>query len=234
MKFQKMTALLLAIAMFGTVVGCSGSENNNNTSQNTESTVSNETEQSETKNSSATKTDSGKTLVIYFSGANTKSADAVTGATQVQGKDGAVQHLAELIHNNVGGDIVKIVPSKDYALEYDKVADEAKAERDNNERPKFEDLGVNIADYDTVYVGYPMWWYTLPMIMYTFFDTYDFSGKTIIPFNTHLGSGDGGTYQTIKEFEPNATVKDGLAVSGSSVFDDSTAKTVKDWLNGLR
>ncbi len=78
-----------------------------------------------------------------------------------------------------------------------------------------------------------MWWYTLPMIMYTFFDTYNFSGKTIIPFNTHAGSSDGGTYQTIREFEPDATVKDGLAISGGSAFDGSTEDAVKSWLAGL-
>ena len=65
------------------------------------------------------------------------------------------------------------------------------------------------------------------------FDTYDFSGKTIIPFNTHAGSGDGGTYNTIRELEPNADVKEGLAVSGSSVFDEETKQQVKDRLLGL-
>ncbi len=65
---------------------------------------------------------------------------------------------------------------------------------------------INIADYDTIFIGYPMWWYTFPMIIYTLFDKYDFSGKTIIPFNTHMGSADGGTYDTIRELEPNATV----------------------------
>ena len=77
-----------------------------------------------------------------------------------------------------------------------------------------------------------MWWYTLPMMMYTFFDTYDFSGKTIIPFNTHEGSGDGGTYETIKEFEPNATVLDGLPILGRDMSKDQT-DTVKEWLKGL-
>lgn len=69
------------------------------------------------------------------------------------------------------------------------------------------------------------------MVMQTFFDTYDFSGKTIIPFNTHLGSGDGGTYDDIAELEPDATVSEGLAVSGEQVQDAETE--VDDWLTGL-
>ena len=79
---------------------------------------------------------------------------------------------------------------------------------------------------------YPMWWYTLPMIMYTFFDEYDFAGKTIIPFNTHEGSGDGGTYETIKEFEPDATVLDGLAIRGGDMQSDQTSE-VKAWLQEI-
>lgn len=174
-----------------------------------------------------------KTLVLYFSGGNSKNADVISSATQRQDDYYATQYLAELIHSEVGGELVPIIPTNAYPIVYDETADKAKDERDNDERPQFETLGVNIEDYDTIYVGYPMWWYTLPMVMYTFFDTYDFSGKTIIPFNTHLGSGDGGTYQTIKEFEPNATIKDGLAVSGSAVFDSSTEQNVKNWLAGL-
>lgn len=70
------------------------------------------------------------------------------------------------------------------------------------------------------------------MIMYTFFDTYDFAGKTIIPFNTHEGSGNGGTYSTIKQFEPNATVLDGLAIRGGDMSKDQTG-TISNWLKGL-
>ena len=71
----------------------------------------------------------------------------------------------------------------------------------------------------------------MPMVMQNFFDAYDFSGKTIIPFNTHLGSRDGGTYEDIAELEPDATVLDGLAVSGEQVQDAETE--VNDWLTGL-
>jgi flavodoxin len=92
-------------------------------------------------------------------------------------------------------------------------------------------LDVNPEDYDVIFVGYPMWWYQMPMLMYTFFDAYDLSGKTIIPFNTHEGSGDGGTYDDIKELEPNATVLDGFNVRGSSA--DEADSDLDKWLAGL-
>ena len=76
--------------------------------------------------------------------------------------------------------------------------DYTKNERDNDERPELKDLEVNMDVYDVVFVGYPIWWYTLPMPIYTFFDKYDIDNKIIVPFNTHEGSGDGGTYSTIR------------------------------------
>ncbi len=96
----------------------------------------------------------------------------------------------------------------------------------------FQPLNVNPEEYDVIFIGYPIWWYTLPMVLYTFFDTYDLAGKTIVPFNTHAGSGDGGTYNEIADFEPDAAVLDGLALSGSSVGADS-AQQIDTWLSGL-
>ena len=78
-----------------------------------------------------------------------------------------------------------------------------------------------------------MWWYTIPMVLETFFDTYDLSGKTIVPFNTHAGSRDGGTYMTIQEREPDATVLDGLAISGSAAGSDDSKAEIQEWLSGL-
>ena len=89
-----------------------------------------------------------------------------------------------------------------------------------------------IADYDRIYIGYPMWCYTFPMIIYTLFDQYDFAGKTIIPFNTHMGSRDGGTYQTIRELAPKATVLEGLTVEMSDA-ENGPADAVAKWLKSL-
>lgn len=157
--------------------------------------------------------DSDRVLVVYFS------------------ETGNTQKLAQEIYEQVGGDFRRIEPVIPYPTGSE-LYDYTKEERDEDARPEFKDLNIDIDDYDYIFVGYPMWWYTLPMMMYTFFDTYDFSGKTIIPFNTHEGSGDGGTYETIKEFEPNATVLDGLPIRGGDMSKDQT-DTVKEWLKGL-
>ncbi|MFR5787297.1 MAG: flavodoxin [Christensenellales bacterium] len=90
----------------------------------------------------------------------------------------------------------------------------------------------NFDQYDTIFIGYPTWWYDLPMVMYSFFDEYDFSGKTIIPFNTHNGSRFSGTIQTIEQLEPNATVIE----NGFTVNERNAAKSQSDidkWLTGL-
>ena len=89
-----------------------------------------------------------------------------------------------------------------------------------------------IADYDRIYIGYPMWCYTFPMIIYTLFDEYDFSGKTIIPFNTHMGSRDGGTYRTIRELAPDAEVLTGLPVEMRDA-ERGPAAAVEKWLGTL-
>ncbi len=154
-----------------------------------------------------------KVLVVYFS---------ETGNTQA---------LAKIVSDQVGGDFRRIKTIKAYPSGQE-LFDYTKAERDNDERPELKELGVNPEDYDMIFVGYPMWWYTLPMPMYTFFDTYDFSGKTIVPFNTHEGSGNGGTYTTIQEFEPNATVLEGLPIRGGDMENDQTS-TVVDWLERI-
>ncbi len=172
-------------------------------------------------------------LILYFSADNTKDVDAVSSATPMTDGTSSVEWIADIIHDNVGGDLIPIIPSVDYPLEYEALADYAKKERDDGGRPAFEDLGVDPAGYDAVFVGYPVWWYEMPMIMDTFFDTYDFAGVTIIPFNTHAGSRDGGTYSDIRELEPNAIVLDGLAVAGQDAGKDSAKEAVLSWLQGL-
>ena len=164
-----------------------------------------------------TSLDSSKVLVVYFS------------------QGGNTQKLAKLISDRVGGDFVRIETVQTYPspeTNYDELADMAKKERDDDARPELKDMDINLDDYDTIFVGYPIWWYTLPMPLYTFFDTYDFSGKTIVPFNTHEGSGNGGTYETIKDFEPKATVLNGLAIRGGDMANDQSSK-VDNWLKEL-
>ena len=194
----------------------------------------NKTEDQQTETAAENESSAGNSnLILYFSADNTKDVDAVSSATPMADGMASVEWIANIIHDNVGGELIPIIPSEDYPLEYEALADYAKKERDNGGRPAFENLSIDPASYDVVFVGYPIWWYEIPMIMDTLFDTYDFSGVTIVPFNTHAGSRDSGTYGDIKELEPNATVLDGLAVRGEDVGKDSAKTSVEEWLRGL-
>ena len=161
--------------------------------------------------------DSSKVLVVYFS------------------QGGNTQKLAKLISDRVGGDFVRIETVQTYPspeTNYNELADMAKKERDDDARPELKDMDINLDDYDTIFIGYPIWWYQMPMAMYTFFDTYNFDGKTIVPFNTHEGSGNGGTYDDIKELEPKAKVLEGLPIRGGDMANDQSSK-VDNWLKEL-
>ena len=103
--------------------------------------------------------------------------------------------------------------------------------KSNNARPAIKDTIENFDTYENIFVGYPNWWGDMPMILYSFFDEYDFSGKTIIPFNTHGGSGFSGTISTIKELEPNAEVLDGKSISRNDIQD--AEQEIVDWVNSL-
>ena len=127
-----------------------------------------------------------------------------------------------------------IVPVEKYPDNYDECTKVASDEKDNNARPEIQNKIDNFDSYDTVFIGYPIWWGDLPMIMYTLMENYDFNGKNVIPFNTHEGSGDAGTYSTIDSKLPNAKVNTkGLALDGKTArSEDGKQKTI-DWLKEL-
>ncbi|MEE8885808.1 MAG: flavodoxin [Eubacteriales bacterium] len=144
---------------------------------------------------------------------------------------GTAKKTAEEIARQTGADIQEIVPKVPYDSNrdhYSALARLTKKEHDNNVRPEIRNK-IDISGYDTIFIGYPMWWYTFPMIIYTLFDELDFSGKTIIPFNTHMGSGDGGTYRTIQELEPDAVVKEGFPIEMSDA-EKGQPEAINEWL----
>ncbi len=172
-----------------------------------------------------------KVLVVYFSSANT--VDAVSAATPYFDGVASTAVLANLIAEQTGADLAKITPVRDYPESYNDTADYAKQEQNEDARPEFLPLEYNPEDYDVIFIGYPMWWYTIPMLLDTFFDSYDFTGKTLIPFNTHEGSRDGGTWDTIRDLEPGATVPDGIAIRGRDAANEDTKDQILAWLSGL-
>ena len=154
-----------------------------------------------------------KSLVVYFSWS------------------GNTQNVAEAIKANTDSDIFAIIPETPYSDDYDTVLELAQEEQSENVRPAISGSIDNIGDYDVIFVGFPNWWGDMPMILYTFFDSYDLSGKVIAPFCTSGGSGLSNTVNEIKELEPDATVTDGLHIGSSSASDPDDA--VSQWLSEI-
>ena len=208
------TILLMVTTL---IVGCGDNNKSNNTkSESRANNVLNDTKSSDSK-----------VLVVYFSknGENYNVGNVSIGNTAM---------MASYIKEYLGADSFEIVPVKKYSDDYDTVTEEAKKEQNENARPKIKNSLDNFDNYNTIFIGYPIWWGDLPMIVYTFLEEYDFNDKTVIPFNTHEGSGDAGTYLTIKNKLSNARVNTkGLALQGSVAREEEGKKEVYNWLKEL-
>lgn len=149
-------------------------------------------------------------------------------------QDKFTEKLAKKIHDKIGGRIVEIECEKEYPQKPEEYPLIEKIVHEEIEKGIFPEIRneIPIKDYDVIFVGYPIWHYTLPQVMFTFFKKYDFSNKIIVPFNTHEGSHDSGTWEKIKELEPGATVLEGLAVRGFGV-DKISDQIIENWLNKL-
>lgn len=176
-----------------------------------------------------------KILIAYFTVPETDDVDTMSGASRVA-QDGEVlgntEFIAKEIQKNLGGDLFAIETVQKYPGEHQELLDFAYDERSKNARPELSGQIDNMDDYDVVLIGYPNWNADLPMPLYTFFDTYDLAGKTIIPFVTHGGSGFSDTVDTIKELEPDAEViSEGLSLSRNDVAEAQA--DVKEWTDAL-
>lgn len=170
--------------------------------------------ESNNPNDSSTPTETGsKSLVVYFSWS------------------GNTENVAKSIQSQTDSDIFEIVPATPYSDDYDTVVDLAQEEQRNNARPAISGSVENLEQYDVIYVGFPNWWGDMPMILYTFFDTYDLSGKTVALFCTSGGSGLSGTVNEVKSLEPNAAVTQGLHIGSSSSSNPDSA--VSEWLGDI-
>lgn len=226
---KKVFSILMVLTLLFSLAACS----NNTTNEESSSPVQQSSKQSSTPakesnsqndsselaessepNASSVPTETGsKSLVVYFSWS------------------GNTENVAKSIQSQTDSDIFEIVPTTPYSDDYDAVVDLAQEEQQNNARPAISGNIENIEQYDVIYVGFPNWWGDMPMILYTFFDTYDLSGKTVALFCTSGGSGLSGTVNEVKSLEPNATVTEGLHIgSGSSSNPDNA---VSEWLNDI-
>ena len=209
---KKILIILGVIVIVGVAVGFYLYQNSDSPSVGINDSIVNEDGK---EGSASTNLDSDKVLVVYFShGGNTKK-------------------LAKEISDQVGGDFRRIEPVNAYP-EGDELYDYTEQEQADDARPEIQDLNIDMSKYDTVFIGYPIWWYTYPQVILTFFDNYDLTGKTIVPFVTHGGSGMSGTEDDMREYlsDKDVTVLDGLAVSRNDIEEDQS-QTVTNWLEEL-
>lgn len=179
----------------------------------------------------------GKILVAYFSmpettNPNNMTTEEANSTVVIDGEVlGNTQYMAQVIQRTTNADIYRIEPQTPYPTDHTTLVDQARDEQNQDTRPAIKDSISNFDSYDTIFIGYPIWWSDLPQILYTFFDTYDFSGKTVIPFSTHGGSSFAGTPATIQRLEPNAKMLDGLTISRNNIQD--AEQEIITWVNGL-
>ena len=179
-----------------------------------------------------------KPLIVYFSyyeNANLPNDVDTSASASIQvwnnkntGNTGVV---ANIINEKVNGDIFPILVAEKYSDSYNETVDRGRTEKNSNFRPQLVNHIENFDNYDTVFIGFPNWWYDMPMAMYSFFEEYDFSGKTIIPFVTSGGSGFSDTINTIKSLEPNAKVLEGISISGRRAT--GSEDDITEWLNEI-
>lgn len=165
-----------------------------------------------------------KSLSVYYS---RKGSNYVSGSI-VNLPAGNTEVIARKIQGLTGSDLFQIETVKPYPADYTDTTEVSKVELKQNARPELTATVADMASYEVMYLGYPNWWGTMPMAVFTFLESYDFSGKTIVPYCTHEGSGLGRSEHDIKKLCPTSRVLSGLAIKGSTVAraDDE----VESWL----
>lgn len=165
-----------------------------------------------------------RNLVAYFS---RKDENYVSGMLKYL-EVGNTEVAAGMIQKLTGADIFKIEPRQEYSKGYNDCIAEAQEDQRRNARPELKTYLESIREYDTIYLGYPNYWGTMPMAVFTFLEHFDFNGKKIRPFCTHEGSGMGSSVSDIRRLCPGADVESGLAIQGGSV--QKAEDKMKQWL----
>ena len=176
------------------------------------------------QNKQNTKSNMNKSIVIFFShaGDNYCVGNIKVGNTKI---------VADYISEITGADQFEIVTHKYDGMAYTPLINLAKEEANRGELPPYEGSAPDLSQYDTVFIGGPIWWGTYPQVMFTLFRDINLDGKTVIPFTTHEGSGLASTVSDVKKSFPNANVQKGWSIYGHEVR--SGRAKVEKWLNGL-
>ena len=226
---KKWLSLLLALAMALPLAACGSAGNQENTPKPPASVSGSTVEETSAPTDAETPAeepaeepaesetpaaeDSDSVLIAYFSWS------------------GNTEQVARIIQQETGGDLFEIAPAAAYTDDYNELLDIAQQEQSDNARPELAGQVENWAQYDTVFVGYPNWWSDAPMAVYTFLESYDWDGKTLIPFNTSASGGFGRSLSGLEESASGATILDGLSFTERTLGDAQSE--VAAWLDGL-
>lgn len=245
-KMRILSLLLTALMVIG-LGGCGSTDNSIENTATQNSTITNEQSAEADKAEALTTGEAAKTedqtvepepgiegsdiLVVYFS----RTGEQYTVGVIDKGNTSIV---AEMISEETGADLFEVIPEEDhYPMTYSELTDVAKQEQNDNARPAYVKDVPDLSQYSTIFIGAPVWWGDWLMIMYTFFENNaeGLSGKTLIPFSTHEGSGLSGFDKKLSSACPDATVLDGLAIRGNDCQNDqdSVRKKVSEWVTGL-
>ena len=221
---KKWTSLLLALAMALSLAAC-GSSNQGNTPEPPASVSGSTAEETPTEepaeepseepaeSETSTTGDSSSVLIAYFSWS------------------GNTEQVAQIIQQETGGDLFEITPAPPYTDDYNELLDIAQQEQSGNARPELAGQVENWEQYDTIFVGYPNWWSDAPMAVYTFLESYDWDGKTLVPFNISASGGFGRSLSGLEESATGATILDGLSFTERTLGDAQSEVTT--WLDEL-
>lgn len=165
-----------------------------------------------------------KPLVVFFSRAD---QNYVNGAIKTL-ETGNTEVAAGMIQELTGADMFKIEPRQSYSKDYNECIAEAQADQKRDARPELKQYPDSLDGYDVIYLGYPNYWGTMPMAVFTLLEHFDFTGKTIKPFCTHEGSGMGNSENDIRRLCPGAKVEKGLPIRGGSV--KSAKADIQKWI----
>lgn len=237
---KRIAALCLSVLLLLSLAACSGGgQENPVSSDSTPQTSSSEQENSEQEETDTMQssghptaneeTAGGKTLIAYFSLIDIvpEGADASAHATPSIGN---TESAAMEIQRQVGGDLFAIKTVQTYPVSHREASAIAEEEMRSDARPELSTHLDNMDEYDTVYIGYPIWWYIEPMAIRTFLDEYDFSGKTIIPFCTTMGAGVEESVENITSLADGATVLDGVTLRTGR---EDNSEDISEWLSDI-
>lgn len=239
---KKWISMLFLCTLFGTLTACSSGDAAEEPEQEQTEASGQESEQNEisgqepaqteTSTSGQEKADAEETETEPESGeGNQPDGEGSRALVVYFSWSGNTENVANSIAAQTGADMFRIVPAEPYVDDYNTLLDIASEEKQSGARPEIADSIEDLGQYDVIYAGFPNWWGDMPMILYSFFDSYDLSGKTIAPFCTSGGSGLSDTVNSIKALEPEAEVLEGLHVRDSASSDPDSA--VGEWLERL-